>query len=62
MRIGTFAVLTLLAFAAQAQPPHCGDGTSQHAGLLTYGQWQEVLNEKSGGDPVLEGKRPVMAA
>ena len=54
MRIGTLAVLTLLASAAQARPPHCGDGTSQHAGLLTYEQWQEVLNEKSGGDPILE--------
>ena len=54
MRIGTLALLTMLAFAAQARPPLCGDRTSQTADLLTYEQWQQVLSEESVGDPVIE--------
>lgn len=37
-----------------AQPPLCGDKTPQHTDLLSFEQWQSVLNETPGDDPVLE--------
>jgi hypothetical protein len=48
--IFSLAPLSIVA----AQPPLCGDKKAQHADLLSVEQWQSVLNETPGDDPVLE--------
>ena len=54
MRIATFVLLGSISLNAWGNSAMCGDARRQHADLLTQEQWQAVLNEKAGGDPVLE--------
>ena len=54
MRIATFVLLGSISLNAWGNSAMCGDARRQHADLLTPEQWQAVLNEKAGGDPVLE--------
>ena len=54
MRIATFVLLGSISLNAWGNSAMCGDAWRQHADLLTPEQWQAVLNEKAGGDPVLE--------
>ena len=54
MRIATFVLLGSVSLNAWGNSAMCGDARRQHADLLTAEQWQAVLDEKAGGDPVLE--------
>ncbi len=54
MRIATFVLLGCISLNAWGNPAACGDAGQHPADRLTPEQWRAVLNEKAGGDPVLE--------